>query len=851
MQTSIKLTPDDRVRMKRFYDAIASLAGQGHERHKLSASELHNAEANLAGASPETRQAAWWDVIDVFAGDMDADFLRQTKAELQRMPLLVRPQNRYLKNVELQRVADAALLPEITHLAEVEVRKVALRSALAEQMTTNGEIEADLARDALLNLVDSCKRREDVAFLRQAWILIATEVTDKDGTSSVGVNAEDVAVLSKAFRTFMAKSGSNSEIEKYMEPIHARMEIDPDAAATHIDEAAFERRFNELVQERGTTKMIIDSDKMRVKQYRNTVARIMEDSTVKALLPAIKRIMEEDEEASRAEQAAGGGNIITKKNIDLAVSHDFAKPLYDLTQEVAQKLGITKEVTLVIVPHVMPNAYIYTADLDHPRVTFYTPIVSKFWNTEEQDWLKIWVDKDNNPCERNAEGAHEISVGKLLVESVLAHELGHIRDQVVLTQFIVIYMFLAQGRSLLSMTTDPVKKRDIEKALTEASNMLGDCQLAEGHSHSGHAHAGESAALLERRLQAAGALENLFDANDFRRLLNSIETSMRAEGDAAVPSAAASAAAGGASLTMGDLFRFIYALRKMGRASEATADRYAVVEQHTARWTALMDTILGLDLAPTSSQREKVSSILNLLRMGPEHFADSKLAETAEAVHPESLDFNKERTHPATAARIKANYLFERDPKGFANYMRVYNELSPARRLLAVIQLYEKNCNKLDDEMKTFKPQDGYELLEDLVKEQKVRTKLHKAEEELAPFLELVDTYVGEFGLVEPDNEFVVDAIKFISKNGSSMADNAPLKRLAQRWHHALEVALKRDDLRSTQRTAGQERLSRLATVVERYRDERPTADAEIFNFPHAKRQCVRPHFDDSDKIIS
>ena len=157
----------------------------------------------------------------------------------------------------------------------------------------------------------------------------------------------------------------------------------------------------------------------------------------------------------RPEQAATGGLVLDGGSLDLAIGKPYARKLFELAQRTSKALGFNKEVTLVITPSTAPNAYVYTSDLDNPRVTFFTPMVEKFWDNRTGDWIKICVDAQGKPCDVAAPGARELNVGELMVESVLAHELGHIRGQAILTQAILIVMFTKLGENLLTISLEP------------------------------------------------------------------------------------------------------------------------------------------------------------------------------------------------------------------------------------------------------------------------------------------------------------------------------------------------------------------------------------------------------------
>jgi hypothetical protein len=808
MPSAIVLTSDERIIVKAFHEAIAELVREEDAGVAISISELQRAAERLERVSPQLRRAAWSDVLDVSEFSLPTSFVTSLKRTLSTMPEGIRSHNRYTRTSE-QKLISSNLRYDIRMAAELESKKIALTESLSQYILDDSPEQKRLLT-RLLDLVASCKNKSDVALIRRSW---DTVLADKEG-EKYHVDPERVRTLEKTLREFQAKGSVRSTLEEKVAQLRAHMDdvvVHPQAA---ISAEEVEKRLADMMHTDGTQRMLLDSAKMRMKAYRSTVDNLFNDKTVKRIVPDIKRAMEEDEDEYRAEQAVSSGLVLDASNVEtLGVAYTYSKPVFDLTQEVAKKLGFTKEVTLVISPHVMPNAFVYTADIEKPRVTFFTPMIEKFWNPKTNDWVKLWITKEGKPCEPGTEGAREMPIGRYMLESVLAHELGHIRDQIVLTSTVLIYMFLEYGRTMISTCT-PDQKATLMQQLNEAYSMLGQCP-----SHADHAHHDAPLPAFSTTIPhtpLAGRLSHEEMGEVLRKATDSI-LAVEAEG----VSEATVSTRPDTSFDFGSILRFILALRSLSRAAEATADRYAVIEQDTPEWTALLDSMLSLQLAPNATESQKLDALKRLLSVGAERFADQMLQLGArEAKETHKMGFDAGRTHPVSAARIKQVYLFDRDENSLAAQLRKYKSLSSYMKLLSVIQLYEKSLKPLDREVEPIKPHDTYDLLGDLGKQRILEGKIKEIEDKMKPYLDLADALATDESFLDEDSDFVARAMTFISEKGILLGDKTPFRRLAQRWHDRLEKILGTDDedrLTPDQRRIGTERLRKLRSVIQPY----------------------------------
>lgn len=846
MVKPVVLTPEDKTIVDRFYDRISAAAmPSSASKQTIVRAELEGANALLRPASDVAQQVAWADVLDLYSKDMDPGFVADLKGERAAVwdkRTLYRARNGYIASQRSAPVPMGALIPELKQKYELDVRRQAVRDAIERQMplpdaTRTDKKDARLAQQELMRLLDSCDRPDDVRLIRHGWLMVAKALPD----GKLEADLRGVRALEAALGTWQANGGTElGELETLLQPVEKIMhdrDASADATTTvngmHYAEIA--KELDALMHAMGTGKLLLNENKIRVDEYNQTVKRIFDSKLVQKVLPRVTELMAKDDEESQVLQSLAGNVVINKEQMALAKTTAFGQALYESTQKIGRDLGFTSEVTLVIAPGVLPNAFIFTADLDHPRVTFFKPMVMNYWDSDKQDWIKLWLDKDRRPVMPGTEGAVEVPVGKLIVESVIAHELGHIRDQVVKTHSVLFYLFFAFGRNLLDVTSQPEDRARIQKFMQEAARSLENCF---GSQIKDNADRLLKPLMTDSKLRISPA-----DARSFMHLLSSTvleagEDSLESlaaamPGAAALlgPAAASAHSCGGSSgITMEDLFRFIIAFLKMNRAAEASADRYAVVAQGTTVWTSLCDMgfALNLDTAPTTA--EKKDAITRLMQFGPEKYATTLLHAAEKVKDLQQLDEENYRTHPSLALRIAMQTFFDADEKGFATRLRAYKDLTPDQQLLAVIQLYEEECDGYDKKLKDLKPQNVYDMLPSQHKRAQHLAALAESEKKLHHFLDLSDRLTDRGkGLARADNAFVTSSIKFIQGKGLELASEAPFKRLVKHWHGQLNAFLSgaNGKVSGVERSTGQRRLKELETLLNKYDPDYFRAKAE------------------------
>ena len=777
---------------------------------KLTKTELEKASAHIKGLSPQVRRDAWADVVAVVGEDMDPGFLASLKTELTRGASSVRSRNNYM--LATMRGALRTELPEAMQVVvNTTAQQEAVKAAVNSQIT---DPETKAAKAALLDLIDRARSLAEVQLIEKTWPTMVVKGLEGEW----GLSPDGVKALEGLTAQFRSNGQTDQEtVRKYVNKLRRSwatpVELGPNAPINGTPAATIAQKLDELIEGQNALRFIQSPSKMRVQGYRSMVDNINSNPVVQKILPDIKKLLSESERAFKAEQSVSG-LVLDKNNLDMAVTKPYAKKLYELVQSVGKRMGFANEVELVIASSLTPNAFIYTADNDKPRVTFYTPIIEMFWDSRTQDWIKMWLDKDNKPAAVGAPGAREVSVGEYLIESVAAHELGHIRDQVVLTRATAIVMFLNYGRDMLESmkTLTDVEKAEMQRMMTEAQGMIA--MMPDGST-------GAPAGLAEKLIAATKGIATV----DAARFVGDFTKEVM--GDSAIQ---------GTSLTLESMQQFIVALKRMSRVSEETADRYPAVLQGTAQWTSLCDAILGLAIENKQIDQQKIDSIAGLLNMGIERWADLALDQlAANAETHADLEFHNERSHPITAIRIKENFLFEQDKDEMFVQLKNHSELPPLERLLATVQLYEQALCELDAEVEKSKPHKRFDALGDDFKTRKLRNEVKALEKEMQPFLDYVNELLGS-SPASPDNNAYDRMMGFIFSKENKLAQGTPYKRLLSSVKQTLTSALEKEGLSEVERNTGRQRLEEVQTRLLRYGLDKSKDGADLLKMLLAMR---------------
>jgi len=374
---------------------------------KLTKTELEKASAHIKGLSPQVRRDAWADVVAVVGEDMDPGFLASLKTELTRGASSVRSRNNYM--LATMRGALRTELPEAMQVVvNTTAQQEAVKAAVNSQIT---DPETKAAKAALLDLIDRARSLAEVQLIEKTWPTMVVKGLEGEW----GLSPDGVKALEGLTAQFRSNGQTDQEtVRKYVNKLRRSwatpVELGPNAPINGTPAATIAQKLDELIEGQNALRFIQSPSKMRVQGYRSMVDNINSNPVVQKILPDIKKLLSESERAFKAEQSVSG-LVLDKNNLDMAVTKPYAKKLYELVQSVGKRMGFANEVELVIASSLTPNAFIYTADNDKPRVTFYTPIIEMFWDSRTQDWIKMWLDKDNKPAAVGAPGAREVSVG--------------------------------------------------------------------------------------------------------------------------------------------------------------------------------------------------------------------------------------------------------------------------------------------------------------------------------------------------------------------------------------------------------------------------------------------------------
>ena len=533
-----------------------------------------------------------------------------------------------------------------------------------------------------------------------------------------------------------------------------------------------------LIEKHRTGRLLYNPAGIRNADYQAVVEELLENDTVRKILPEVQKSLLAKEESRRQAQIASEGLVLNTRTMELAVAQPYAKKLFGIAQKVSRAYGFAKAPTLVMTPAVSPNAMVYTADKENPWITFYTPLIDKLWDYGREDWIKIYLDAQGKPVEAGTPGSREIPVGELMIESVMAHELGHVRDQVILYDSLIMTLFIMEGTNVIEDAIDSDRAKDAEKAMQKLIARF------EGPSHQSnkgtigdrcHHLVGAQGAVLQTAKEVAAKVS--LERTEIRQALQQLSSKLTAK-----PSSQKTFSGG-----LDDLLDLADDLMALSRAAEGTADRYPSLLQRTADWNALTEAMFGIDLGAEVSDEEKIRSIERLILMNPERWAKLMVDEMEDASSPEVLHaFNDSRSHPAPTVRVQHHYAFVRDPHSYFAKMQAFNALEPELRVLAVLQLYGAEVEALNSNIAKSKAYDQFHLLPKTVAKQQMKAELSKYREEMSSFQALMDRQIRAEDILRIRKGYIDAALDFIEGGGSSLVQSETAFR------SVLEVELNR-----------------------------------------------------------
>lgn len=745
-----------------FYQQIQRGTAPGSaEGPKLTAEELLAAEKKLKSLPQADAIAAWRDVMDVHKSAMDPEFVARLTERLNDAANEVRPSNRYRSTMLSLRVQKAQLEGDIAQAALIAAHKTAVREAIAAQVED---------AEPLLALANSIHTATELYLFTSAW---TTTLLSDGSIDSIRLQRLERAMDEARFN--MATGDALAPYIAYATAPAIEAE-DTFPSVKGFSRAEVSAKVSEAAARAGAGTRIYQAEAMRGPAYQKVIDAIINDPALAALRHQVRTVRGIEEDLQKGSQSLRGGAVITEKSLStMAVAHPYVEALYELTQRTARNLGFRNGTTLVLSSG-SPNAFVYTANMDEPRVTFYTSLVEKFWDEQKNDWLTVYRGADGK-LSKDPNAGEPVKLGEKLIEAVLVHELGHIRDGVVETDTMLIALFQRVGQDIFSQhaAAQGMGPEEVDAKVKELTDKLG---------------------------KAVGICNCSFHQGAIRSLMGKVEI----KGDVS-PRAARGAMASLMSKLSGnkvdpqeidvaELESFIRKLEALGRVAEATADRYAIAYQGTAEWTSVVHSGFNLSLQPAPLADLKVDAALRIINMGPESYARAMLEDVANNRLPYAAAAAvKGTSHPVGPARIMHAYLFTREQDGAFAAVRELNELEPDLQLLGIIQQYEREMEALEQEAAQIKPLAGVSLTTDLVSQIQLRNQKEAVRKEMQPLLSVFEELLNAAPLSDPNHPFLTRALDFMDEGGTLLGDGAAFTTVLEHLQARLSEALESTDL--------------------------------------------------------
>lgn len=410
------------------------------------------------------------------------------------------------------------------------------------------------------------------------------------------------------------------------------------AAADGVAKTA--ARVDALFQDPDVRLALMDPNMVRTADYQRFVDGITSSSLYKEyhrdVRDTVKKVISHVLSESEVR-----GTVIDKSNVDESHLHLFTKPLHDLVQETARQAGVIgyaggpNAVELKVLSNPTPNAYVYALWNESPRVHVHSAIVDLFFDNEKGEWVS--------------------EEAKLMLQSVIAHELWHIKDSP--AEWRTWMGILVQASGLLDGHTDGPQFDAGQKAamIAKGRAMLSDESAHEACTSGCCAWNFHSFFVDDKLAGVAKQVTSQLDISPeaaTQALLDAfginLETRRGIERDA-----------DGQATKFGILQAIFQDSYELTRAGEITADRGAFLVQGTNNWTAFIDYLLGAAVDFNSfsdSAAEKRGFMQRLLQKGYQPWVrkqSSKMAEQARAFNLQSQkDALNSVTHPPTLPRI-------------------------------------------------------------------------------------------------------------------------------------------------------------------------------------------------------
>ncbi|MEK7704643.1 MAG: M48 family metalloprotease, partial [Myxococcota bacterium] len=699
------------------------------------------AEAKIKSAPKAEQRRALGDTVE-FLGETLATEARK-QVDQGGADAVVRGENELARRAALEKLLAGPERGKVyTKAHEIAAMQEGIATAVRGQV--DGTLDAGAARDRLIALVRDTTDAATLQVMRSAWVHLLGDHRRLDA-ALVGKLAE---VLEAAVSTVEAplaaakQDALNELLGSIMGKTGAAMPTKKPARPSKIggqDEAIVAKEIDQLAEQQGTGRLLFDVDRIRVPAYRKTLDAILADDSVKSLLPTIERIAKRQEEEALASQDIGDG-IVLDRSTPRSYFRGVYKAIYDVTQATGRTLGFTDEIAVVWDPSLAPNAYVYTSAMERARVTVAAGLFEKLWSHNKGDWISVPVNDDGKAVAPGTTGAHDYPIGRLVAESVIAHELGHIRDEVVITDTLLLVLMQSAGVDLLKEVEQGTKVgQQLQEALTKRYGDELPLKILRDPSLLAQIPKDTARQVLRG---AFPALREAFAADKGDKKAN------KEEQDAAA------------------MAEFLKRFMVVSRAAESTADRFAAALQGVALPTQLTDYMLNTDRV-LGTDEDKTRRLVELLEGDPAVWAKDKLDRSAKRGADDALAARDGQSHPQGAVRVADIEAYTHEDLAFRE-LQTLRALPAGERLLGLMQVYERAISERERAAEELHPQDQWDSAEGLRNEARLTHEVGDLGDKLGAFQGYFADLLKADGLGGREGVYVDRALDFIEAGGST-----------------------------------------------------------------------------------
>lgn len=448
--------------------------------------------------------------------------------------------------------------------------------------------------------------------------------------------------------------------------------------ATDDVEKRIAEKLSQMKADGSSFDYVYAAEKIRNPAYQNKISQILQNPEVVKVIDAMTAEMSDGDHLFTMYETLWSSPVKEDAS-DLPSKQAALRSV----KAIAKEMGFSGDVRLYL-PNwgndlMGINGYVWTSAQNNPEVALTSALVNTFWDAKGGDegkggWRVAYQGTDGSLSTDPTKG-EKVEAGRLAFESIVRHELGHIKDKVALYDEILWMLFMEKGIDLLAADGFPAvaaKSPKFAEKLSLLSQSL-KARMPEGKRN-------DVADFTSKRWQSDYA--KLKGHPSVQQMLKQVSqmAGLQFHEDFSYP----------------DGFdQFIENWLVFHRGAESTADNYAVATQGTSRFNNLVESIFdGNGSAGTNGE---LLDWAHLIGSDPTKKANEKLETLMklDAEHPIALDLNDAQfTHPHSFVRILQANDYIAQPENFGHKAVAYEALPPAQKLPATLQLVNSELNE-------------------------------------------------------------------------------------------------------------------------------------------------------------